>query len=77
MQEPRRGVGNSFQPAIDASREALTDYVIAPSAKMKITMKALAIYFNGLSLPFYVGQTNIVCYAKLRHIPTIPSLDVP
>ena len=35
LQEPRRGVGNSFQPAIDASREALTNCVIAPSAKIE------------------------------------------
>ncbi len=33
--EHQRGVGNSFQPAIDASRIHLTNCVIAPSAKMK------------------------------------------
>jgi hypothetical protein len=31
----RRGVGNSFQPAIDAPRCHLIDCVIAPSAKMQ------------------------------------------
>eukprot|EP01018_Ginkgo_biloba_P011232 Gb_08860 [translate_table: standard] len=31
---PMRGVGNSFQPAIDALRCYLTSCVIAPSAKM-------------------------------------------
>ena len=33
---PGRGFGNSFQPAIDASRETLTNCVIAPSAKMRL-----------------------------------------
>jgi len=32
--EHQRGVGNSFQPAIDASRIHLTNCVIAPSAKI-------------------------------------------
>jgi hypothetical protein len=32
----RRGVGNSFQPAIDASRFHLIICVIAPSAKMNV-----------------------------------------
>ena len=77
MQEPGRGVGNSFQPAIDASRESLTNYVIAPSTKMKITMKTLAIYINGLPVPFYVGRKKIACYARLKRIPSIPSSDVP
>ena len=31
---PKRGFGNSFQPAIDAPRYYLTSCVIAPSAKM-------------------------------------------
>ncbi len=33
--EYQRGVGNSFQPAIDASRMFLINCVIAPSAKMR------------------------------------------
>jgi hypothetical protein len=38
--EHRRGVGNSFQPAIDASRFHLINCVIAPSAKMKMLSKS-------------------------------------
>ena len=35
--ELRRGVGNSFQPTFDTSREALTSYIIARTAKMNLT----------------------------------------
>ena len=34
LKGPKRGFGNSFQPAIDAPRYNLTSCVIAPSAKM-------------------------------------------
>ncbi len=42
--EYQRGVGNSFQPAIDASRMFLTNCVIAPSAKMKTGLFRCPIY---------------------------------
>ena len=48
---PRRGVGNSFQPAIDASREALTNCVIAPSAKMRLLHHCLLPFIPNL-LPY-------------------------
>ncbi len=42
--EHQRGVGNSFQPAFDASRIFLTICVIAPSAKMKASVFRWYIY---------------------------------
>ncbi len=42
--EYQRGVGNSFQPAIDASRIFLTNCVIAPSAKMERAVFRWVIY---------------------------------
>ena len=37
---PLRGFGNSFQPAIDASRINLMNCVIAPSAKITLLVSA-------------------------------------
>ncbi len=42
--EHQSGVGNSFQPAIDASRMFLTNCVIAPSAEMRNDMFRWPIY---------------------------------
>jgi hypothetical protein len=47
----RRGVGNSFQPAIDASRFHLINCVIAPSAKMNVCLDIGACMSMNCSTP--------------------------
>jgi hypothetical protein len=47
----RMGVGNSFQPAIDASRFHLINCVIAPSAKMNVRLDLGASMSMNCSTP--------------------------
>jgi len=77
----RRGVGNSFQPAIDASRVCLTNCVIAPSAKMPSSFPPPpeCTSLGGSSPPIAMGQSvpthhQIVTRRRCRGRHTVPPI---
>ena len=84
FQEPRRAVGNSFQPTIDTFQEALTNFVIAPSTKMEQQMRPPFALIENMG---HLVLTNVNAYLiifimhmifsspRFQHIP--PSQHPP
>ena len=76
---PKRGFGNSFQPAIDAPRYNLTSCVIAPSAKMGLPVASprhlIPISTSPSSLAQRCGtkgtRKNQLCTSRSSHGPLV------
>jgi hypothetical protein len=70
---PKRGFGNSFQPAIDAPRYDLTSCVIAPSAKM-VSSRGLPARLILESLPraFLASRCGTIQRNHISNPTTIP-----